>query len=185
MPTEHTWLKLLFYIAGGTAGIWTFYFKVIKKGLQKARSGLQFAEIAYRELVPGSGQSLREANDRTEIKVDIVMAMIHEMMDRGPTPYFRANDHGELVWANKAYTRLLERDMAELYVHGWITAIHPGDRENVVVEWKEAVRQKRIFSMKFRCIAESGKEHTILYTASPILSNGGLAGYVGHIDVLA
>ena len=73
-----------------------------------------------------------------------------------PHLIWRARDDGRWHWCSpqwSSYTGLSAQDSCDL---NWLRAIHPADREQVRIAWREAV-QSGVFDLEYRILAAGGQ----------------------------
>jgi PAS domain S-box-containing protein len=75
---------------------------------------------------------------------------------------------GRLEWTSSALARWTGRTPSELQGHGWISSIHPEDREQVADEWSRCIRFGRTFDAAFRLRDDDGVAIWVRMTASPV-----------------
>ncbi len=75
---------------------------------------------------------------------------------------------GRIEWTSSALARWTGKTPTELMGHGWISAIHPEDREAVAEEWSRCVRFARVFDASFRLRDDDGDTIWVRMTASPV-----------------
>lgn len=75
---------------------------------------------------------------------------------------------GRLEWTSSALSRWTGRTPSELLGHGWISTVHPEDREAVADEWSRCVRFARAFDAAFRLRDDDGGTVWVRMTASPV-----------------
>lgn len=102
-----------------------------------------------------------------------------------PVGIFQTDLIGKVIYVNPKLISILERKQEELLADGWIDSIHPKDKDRVIAEWKNSLKEKIDFYSEFRFITASGVTHKVISRAAPINdSKGKLIGYVGTYDVI-
>lgn len=64
--------------------------------------------------------------------------------------------YGNCVYSNAAYERLSGRKQAHLLGSHWVSFIHPDDRDGLVRDWQESMRQLRPFISEARLVRTDG-----------------------------
>ena len=70
----------------------------------------------------------------------------------------------------------------ELQGTGWFDAIHPEDRSGAVAAWREAVREGRAYSHRYRLRHRDGSHHWYRSRAVPIREGDEIVEWVGVFD---
>lgn len=81
------------------------------------------------------------------------------LMDTRSEPMFEADSKGNFTWANVAFVRLTKRGVADLLGNKWRNAISENAREDVVLKWNEAIKEKRNFEQTVHVTDKSGTEY--------------------------
>lgn len=81
---------------------------------------------------------------------------------------FEANSEGLVTDANKTYMRWTGLQLPEVLGWGWINSVHPADRDAVRKEWKNAVAEHRMSTMRYRIMDTDGEVFEVEATATPI-----------------
>jgi len=135
------------------------------------------------DLRPNGGSSLRDAVDRVESVVILNQNTQKAILDLLNSGFFLTDAEGEFVHVNLHWQYLTGINVIDAMGHGWILAVHPDDRVELMEQWDMAVEDGRPFHKKFR-IQHVGK-HTIktvyCHTAPLHDLNGVLVGYVGTL----
>jgi PAS domain S-box-containing protein len=164
------------------------YLAAIKVYNKKVKPIMELAEkinVIYMEVKPNHGSSIKDAISRIEMRqltFEQKMKAVQMDYEHG---VFEANAGGECVYANRTYSYLTGRSLDECKGNGWILALHPLDRDNVVREWELAVSQQREFSMQYRFVKGS-EVIPVKVSAFPIfdLVGGDVFGFTGIVTRL-
>ncbi|MGK7651298.1 response regulator [Roseovarius sp. B08] len=106
--------------------------------------------------------NLREAEER-----------FRTMAQTMPVHVWTARPDGALDWLSDqlyAYTGGYEADLGGA---GWVSVVHPGDRERVVAIWEQAVKERSAYESEFRIRRADGAYRWHLVRATPILDDRG------------
>ena len=104
-----------------------------------------------------------------------------------PAGIFETDADGQCRFVNRRWQAYTGLSAENALGSGWIEAIHPGDRETVVAEWRAAVLVGREFALEFRFLRPDGTTMWAAGNASPIRDvNGPVTGFIGTVtDVSA
>jgi len=78
------------------------------------------------------------------------------MSDASPLGIFVSDAQGECVYTNAAYHQISGLDFEQALGTNWSMAVHPDDRQRIVVEWREAVRGHEAFQTDVRFMRQDG-----------------------------
>jgi PAS domain S-box-containing protein len=140
-----------------------FIYPSLKKGkefcklaLKTVKDASQIHEIIRTELSTDNGWSLKDTLSRIEKKMFVQDNKHRAMLSLLERPVWEADENGMFVWVNRAFVKALGRDIGDLKNSGWISIIHPDDRERVNAEWNSCVAQTRVFSARYKMIKQNG-----------------------------
>lgn len=130
-----------------------------------------------KEVRPNGGASMNDA-------VTVVRGELRALLDADiGTARWSADRTGRLTWASKAYTRWTGSTPEQMHGHGWLSLVHPDDREDIREEWMTAIDEKRGSSFKFRLSDGRGNWLGVFGEASPILNGAGnVTGWLGTLN---
>lgn len=96
-----------------------------------------------------------------------------------PVGIFYTDDLGKCLYANNRWLEMTGLTQEENLGDGWIKAIHPDEREIVVNEWQQALRENKSLKNEFRILSPNGKITWVLaQTAAEKDETGEIIGYV-------
>lgn len=78
------------------------------------------------------------------------------MSDASPLGIFVSDAQGNCVYTNAAYRKISGLNFEQALGTNWSMAIHPDDRQRIVVEWRDAVRGREPFQAEVRFLREDG-----------------------------
>lgn len=112
----------------------------------------------YRQVVPNSGSSMRDAIDKLITKVDKngLATMVYLDNVCHDTAMFITDNKGRCEWVNKAYLNMLGKNMSEVVGNNWASCIHQDDRASIETEWEHTANRSRNFDMTYRFINSYG-----------------------------
>lgn len=119
---------------------------------------------------------------RTEIALRNSELLFRNLTEVSPIGIFRTDVTGKCLYVNERWCRIagMSADLAMGY--GWMTAIHPDDRERVVNEWNVAVQYERQFISEYRFQTQGQSITWILcHAQAEHDQNKNILDYVGTI----
>lgn len=130
-------------------------------------------------LGPNGGSSIRDAVDRIESNQHQHMARLRAIADRDEDGTFECDATGHKLWVNRAYCRITGLTQEQSLDYGWMTAVHPADRQRVQDEWARCVKEKRDFFLPCICLID-GKH--VCKRATVITDKyGNVTGFLGFL----
>lgn len=89
---------------------------------------------------------------------------------------------GTCIFLSQTWYDLTGQTEATGLGDGWVSAIHPGDRQFVLQKFHEANRKRTSLRLEYRLRGKHGEDHYILDSASPRFApDGRYMGYVGLV----
>jgi len=139
----------------------------------------------FEEITPNGGTSIKDIIDIIEYKVDIVSERQKSMLHENDAALVETDEEGEVIWVNRTCTRLVQRDASELMKTGWVNVVTSEDRDRVIEEWHEAVKDKREINIYFSLETPGGNKIPVK-TRSYVLRNpkDKLLGFLASIETL-
>lgn len=102
---------------------------------------------------PNGGSSLRDAINRIEHKVAQIDLTQKTYLDIDSAhPIFQTDHQGHVIWANRAYTTLVERPIEEILGTGWELIVPQNERDKIRDEWYRACAENRSFEYCFHYV---------------------------------
>lgn len=164
----------------------------IRSQLEQTNTALaentRIMQLIAKEMKPNGGSSMRDAVNRIDNRVDQIdtrqilqfervkalsMDISSGVQEFGPD--------GDLIWCNRTYLRLVNRDQTEVTGYGWINSIHPQDRDAVRHAWLEAVRNEMAYEGEYRVLQPEGEVIHISVRATVMRSGDKVIGYVTSV----
>jgi PAS domain S-box-containing protein len=131
-------------------------------------------------LIP-EGRDLREAK-RRELELKQSEQRFTSLATAAPVGIFRTDTEGNCLYVNKRWCEIAGLSAADAAGFGWISGIHPSDRELVSAEWNEAVQANRPFYLEYRFLNNQGQITWALgQSEAERNERGEIIGYVGTI----
>lgn len=136
------------------------------------------AESARREerIRARARSSVREVEDR-----------FRRMADSAPTMIWVTDSGGEVIFLSRSWYEFTGQTREEGLKHGWVDAVHPEDRDDVLEAFLAANDRQESFQVEYRLRRADGAYQWMLDAATPYVDDDGVFhGYVGSvIDVSA
>lgn len=134
------------------------------------------------QLVPNGGSSFRDALDQFRRDVTWMGARMDALLSASAVAHFETDANGACTYVNDAYLRLVMRSRREVLGANWEITIAQELREMVVEAWLDAVKEQRIFEMRYDYVRPDGQRVHALVRADPVTdAKGVLIGYRGHV----
>lgn len=86
---------------------------------------------------------------------------------------WNTNAEGKLVIEQPSWSAFTGQTFEEYQGWGWLTTIHPEDREHVASAWAEAVTSQSLYKVEFRMRRHDGEYRYMCCRAVPILQGDG------------
>jgi PAS domain S-box-containing protein len=124
-----------------------------------------------------------DAIHRTETRTRRIDARQHAMMNLFTAPVFSTDTDGQYTHVNQHFETMTGYGERELLGRGWISAVHPEDRDQVRSAWEQAIADKRAFKHAFRYRHRLGYSVIVRVEAQPLACDGELPfGWQGVVD---
>ena len=135
------------------------------------------------EVTPNGGGSLRDLVQSISERVSFSESTDKLKMDQHAYPLFKADDRGMWTWCNRKFFTEFNAAPDSLINMGWMTYIHPDDRDNVASEWSASLLQNR--DADIDCRFRVGHEYRAYsLKASVVRSGSRRLGLVGSLTPL-
>ena len=97
-----------------------------------------------------------------------------------PVGIFRTDLLGNCLYVNLVWSKMTGMTEQEAQGQGWLEAVHPEDRQNVVAQWYQAIEHNLPFACEYRFQSSAGKITWVYGQAkAEIAIDGTRKGYVG------
>lgn len=90
-----------------------------------------------------------------------------------PALIFIADSNGANTYANAQFCEYTGLSQQELRGDGWLTSIHPQDRERAAQTWLASWRDQRPYEAEYRFCSIAGTHRTFLVRGNPVRDSGG------------
>ena len=112
-------------------------------------------------------------------------AMLHSLTNLAPIGIFMAGRDGHLRFANAAFADMLYLTPAEVLGVGWLSALHPDQRDHALVNWTRRLATGQAFAFDQRARRRDGTEAWFHIAAAPLRdADGEVTSYVGSVSDL-
>ena len=106
----------------------------------------------------------------------------HTLAKLSPVGLFHANAEGHCLYVNERWCEISGITPEEALGEGWLEAIHPDDRERVLLQWLLATKENLPFQSEYRFQTPSGVVSWVFGQAhADAEPSGKVIGYVGTI----
>ena len=172
----------------GTAAILTSlgvlygsFIQIRKRIIRPVRSWLDKLDKVCETLGPNGGSSLYDKLTAIDRRTVITEARGAALTDAMGVAEWQSGINGECLSISRAACRRTQRAESEFLGYNWRNVVHPDDSERVAEEWHNAVKEGRIFTMRYRWTTDSGTAIPIRATATPMRSGGVLIGWIASV----
>ncbi len=166
----------------------TSYFHVHRVVL--ANGKLKWIEERGSSFYDETGKPLRSVGavqDITEKKLanDALIKserLFQSLATSSPVGIFRTDAKGLTTYVNPKWCHLSGLARTDAMGEGWLKAVHPEDRDNLNIKWKESAAEKGISTSEYRFLHPDGKIVYVKGQAVPEFDDSNnVIGYVGTI----
>lgn len=109
-------------------------------------------------------------------------ARFRAMSDASPLGIVVSDVHGECVYTNDAYHTISGLNLEETLGTNWRQAIHPDDRDRVLLEWRAAALGEAVFKSEARFLRADGSIVWARLNAAAMLDGLQPRGYVQTVE---
>jgi len=86
---------------------------------------------------------------------------------------------GNACFFNKAWTETTGRKIEDSLGTGWVSSVHPDDKEELISKWQKAYRNGEPYSGECRFKGHNGLYHWVMYIGKPVKIDGKIIKWVG------
>jgi PAS domain S-box-containing protein len=145
-----------------------------------------YYNVAYRPLKEDGNTTgiIQVAIDVTEQvmarrKTEESEAKFRTMAESTPVLIAVADDTGNAIYFNRAWTEVTGRPMQDLVEYGWVDLLHPDDKESFLAIFQNAYSAKGPFRGEFRVVNPQSEYRWLLAYGIPRFhTNGSFAGHI-------
>ncbi|HEY5448946.1 MAG TPA: sigma 54-interacting transcriptional regulator [Polyangia bacterium] len=110
-------------------------------------------------------------------------ARFRAMCDASPLGIFIAGEKGQCLYINPAGEAIMGLTYSESLGHGWMSALHPDDRERVAARWGSAVETRSAYKTPIhRFVHKNGEVRSVEVRALPIAGQPHGLTFVGILE---
>lgn len=103
-----------------------------------------------------------------------------ELAEHAPVGIYLTDPRGACIYVNRELEQRTGMGQRESAGFGWLAAVHPDDRQNVLNRWREFVQGDTPFAEEYRFIRPDGNERWIADSAVPFRNEAGqIVGFLG------
>ncbi|MHC4252684.1 MAG: PAS domain S-box protein, partial [Planctomycetota bacterium] len=125
-----------------------------------------FLDVTERELAAKAVRDAQEALRESERK-------FRGVVESSPMGIFETDRDGRVLYTNPQWRSITGMQIEESLGFGWTGALHPDDRERILAEWNDCLREKKGYSGRFRFVRPSGETRLVYTRTTPILDEAG------------
>ncbi len=129
-------------------------------------------------------QARQEIAERKQVEEALQASQRHyqTLAEISPVGIFHTDAQGNTTYVNPRWCEISGLPAEETLEYGWLSAVHPEDREPLVAGWADAVREQRISNAEYRFLRPDGTTRWVMGQAAPETSlDGKIVGYVGTV----
>jgi two-component system, sensor histidine kinase and response regulator len=106
-------------------------------------------------------------------------AKFRTLGESAPDCIFMADRIGQWIYCNSPWTKMTGFSADESMGHGWIRALHPEDKDKILGQWDEALRERHDLSQEFRLLTAAGQVRWVSCRIAPVQYESGETGETG------
>lgn len=127
-----------------------------------------------------------DITERKKSEKDLVESqqLFQTLSQMSPVGIFRTDPRGYYTYVNPKWSELTGFTITNAIGNGWITSIHPEDREEIRDIWQTCIRERRKFTAEYRYLKNDGDITWVICIAVPEVINNEFKGFVEQIPML-
>lgn len=164
---------------GYALGAVDYLFKPVEPGILKSKVSV------FVDLFQKQEEVKRQATQLAAINAELKESeeRFRSLSACSPVGIFLTDIEGRCNYTNPRFQALCGLTFEESLGEGWLRAVHPNDRPQVIADWSAWTLAKREYSSEFRLQTPQGIVRQIQIRTSPMLStHGELMGHVGTLE---
>lgn len=107
--------------------------------------------------------------------------LFQNLAEISPVGIFRTSADGLTTYVNPKWKELSGLGFGEALGIGWINAVHPDDKESLVINWNKNLELKQVSQFEYRFLKPDGGIVWVIGNAVPELNDEKIVGYIGTI----
>ena len=124
------------------------------------QAGQQVLHEAIEKEVGEHLEALHQENIKFKQSQDLLQkseAKFRTLGESAPDCIFLADSIGQWVYCNSPWMKMTGLSVADSMGHGWIRALHPDDKDKILEQWNQALRERKDLSLEFRLVTADDK----------------------------
>jgi diguanylate cyclase (GGDEF)-like protein/PAS domain S-box-containing protein len=113
-------------------------------------------------------RSAQDEQERARAELHASEAMFRAVAKQAPVGVFVVDEHGENIYANDRLCALSGLTQRQMGNGGWMAAIHPDDRDQMVARWRDAFATGEAAAFEHRIVRPDGSLRWVLLNISPL-----------------
>jgi PAS domain S-box-containing protein len=106
-------------------------------------------------------------------------AKFRTLGESSPDSIFLADSIGQWVYCNSPWAKMTGLSVSDSLGHGWIRTLHPDDKEKILQQWDQTLRERKDLSLEFRLVTAAGEVRWVACRTAPIQYDAGNTGETG------
>jgi PAS domain S-box-containing protein len=101
-----------------------------------------------------------------------------------PVGIFLRDAQGRCTYVNDRWCKITQLSSQQAIGEGWVSALHPDDRDRVSSEWAMTAQMVKEFNLEFRFLRPDGSVVWVFEQAVPLFNakNGSITGFIGTVS---
>ncbi|MDF5736306.1 MULTISPECIES: PAS domain S-box protein [unclassified Nostoc] len=125
-----------------------------------------------------------DINDRklAELALQSGQQRYQLLAEASPACIFHADIDGNVLYFNQRWSEITGCSLEESLGKGWVNAVHPDDREQLLLAWDQVSAAKKMYKHEHRFLRDDSTVVWVICQALPeIGDHGEIQGYIGTI----
>ncbi|MEH2416090.1 PAS domain S-box protein [Nostoc sp.] len=125
-----------------------------------------------------------DINDRklAELALQSGQQRYQLLAEASPACIFHADIDGNILYFNQRWSEITGCSLEESLLTGWVNAVHPDDREQLLLVWNQARSAHALYKYEHRFLRNDSTVVWVIAQALPEFSeHGEIQGYIGTI----
>ncbi|MEH1904269.1 MAG: PAS domain S-box protein [Nostoc sp.] len=125
-----------------------------------------------------------DINDRklAELALQSGQQRYQLLAEASPACIFHADIDGNVLYFNQRWSEITGCSLEESLGKGWVNAVHPDDREQLLLTWDQVSAAKKMYKHEHRFLRDDSTVVWVICQALPeIGGHGEIQGYIGTI----